>query len=193
MSHVCPLEGSPLLTLTLTLTPPPSAAHARTIVSAICRLKVHAEELSNATGHAVPLMTIPGNGDVFCYRPASKHSAWQRHGSAMAVHGSAWQCMAVLYSPHIAHRTPHTTQQFCLRIFSADVRAHHPTNDHPPHPPPPTAHTTRPPGIPAWAACACKHCGWRTLIVLEARGCWRGCTSRGVQWVAVDVECLQWV
>lgn len=30
---------------------------------------VHAEELSNATGHVVPLMTVVGNGDVFCYRP----------------------------------------------------------------------------------------------------------------------------
>eukprot|EP00041_Stephanoeca_diplocostata_P033965 m.1138002 g.1138002 ORF g.1138002 m.1138002 type:complete len:498 (-) comp24437_c1_seq17:68-1561(-) len=30
---------------------------------------MHAEELSNATGHIVPLMTVPGNGDVFCYRP----------------------------------------------------------------------------------------------------------------------------
>jgi hypothetical protein len=30
---------------------------------------LHAEQLSNATGHAVPLMTVPGNGDVFCYRP----------------------------------------------------------------------------------------------------------------------------
>lgn len=29
----------------------------------------HAEELSNATGHVVPLMTVPGNGDVFCYCP----------------------------------------------------------------------------------------------------------------------------
>jgi len=30
---------------------------------------IHAEQLSNATGHSVPLMTVVGNGDVFCYRP----------------------------------------------------------------------------------------------------------------------------
>ena len=28
----------------------------------------HAEELSNATGHSTALMTVVGNGDVFCYR-----------------------------------------------------------------------------------------------------------------------------
>ena len=29
----------------------------------------HAEELANATGHSTALMTVVGNGDVFCYRP----------------------------------------------------------------------------------------------------------------------------